>query len=188
MDRLRPFLPLIVLALLTAVAITVIQQRREAAHAERLRLERAVGAVPLGGMAPDVTLFDRSETPTKLSSFRGRVVFVNFWATWCGPCIAEMPSLYALHAALDPDDVVFVSIAEDDYWQPVDQWLRRNRMPFELFRDRPPRVEKLFETTSYPTSFLIDREGRAVYRFNGTRRWDTPEMRALFAMEGVGSR
>ncbi|MEZ4321776.1 MAG: redoxin family protein [Myxococcota bacterium] len=159
-----------------------------ARHEERLRLEAAVGAKPLFTPAPVVDLFPRSETPVPLASYRGRMVFVNFWATWCGPCKIEMPSLIALAESLDPNDIAFVAIAEDDVWPPVDAYLQRNPLPFDVFRDRPPRVEIPFETKSYPTSFLIDRDGQALYRFDGARNWDTPEIRALLALDGVGPR
>ena len=110
---------------------------RRARQERRLQLEAAVGAVPLYVQAPNITLFPRSEEPVKLDSYRGRVVFVNFWATWCGPCVEEMPSLIALHDSLDPADIAFVSIAEDDFWPPVDAWLAKNPLPFDVYRDRP---------------------------------------------------
>jgi len=96
-----------------------------------------------------------------------------------------MPSLIALQAALDPADIAFVSIAEDDTWPPVDAYLRRTPLPFDVFRDRPPRVETQFEVTSYPTSFLIDRDGRALYRFGGSRDWSAREVRELLRLRGV---
>ena len=168
------------------LVVLFVRQSRRTKHVERLRLEAAVGAVPLFLAAPRVQLWNRAETAVALESYRGRVVFLNFWATWCAPCLAEMPSLIALQDTLDPVDIAFVSIAEDDTWPPVDAYLKKNPLPFDVFRDRPPRVEDPFETKSYPTSFLIDRDGQALYRFNGGRDWDTREARELLALEGVG--
>jgi cytochrome c biogenesis protein CcmG/thiol:disulfide interchange protein DsbE len=176
---------LVVIAVVGAIWSTQVRMSRDAEQAQRLRLEQATGARWLDAPAPDVTLYDRGGRGVPLAQYRGRVVLVNFWATWCGPCVAEMPSLVALAGRLDPADIAFVSIAEDDSWPPVHAWLQRNPLPFDLYRDQPPRVEIQFETGSYPTTFLIDRDGRARYRFDGARDWDTPEVVELLALEGV---
>lgn len=186
--HLQIALPLLLSAALLLGGLALRKQRQEADHAERLRLEEQLRVVPLFVDAPDVTLYDRSESPRKLSSYRGKHVFVNFWATWCGPCIAEMPSLIALQEALDPADIAFVSIAEDDTNPPLDRYLARSPLPFDVYRDRPPRVEIPFETTSYPTSFLIGPDGQALYRFNGARDWRDPALLELFDLEGIGRR
>ena len=170
------------------LAVWGVNQQRRAEHAERLRLEAVVGAVPIFADAPRVTLLPREGDGVPLERYRGRMVFVNFWATWCGPCKAEEPSLLALHASLDPADIAFVSIAEDDSWPPLDRYLKAKPLPFDVYRDQPPRIENLFQTTSYPTSFIIDRDGRVLYRFNGARNWDDDNLRALLALDGVGPR
>lgn len=172
-------------AVLFVVALVAYGARSPSRQQSRARVEAALAAVPLDADAPKVTLWNRAGEGVTLESYRGRLVFVNFWATWCGPCRAEMASLVALRGSVDPADVAFVSIAEDDSWPPLDVYLAQNPLPFDVFRDQPPRVEELFATTSYPTSFLIDRDGRAIYRFNGARDWDTPEARALLALEGA---
>jgi len=184
MPNLRSPSALLLLALAVLAAVYVARPRAVDPN-ERLRLANNVGAMPLSVAAPRVQLWNRAETAVPLASYRGRLVFVNFWATWCGPCVAEMPSLIALQRSVDPADIAFVSIAEDDTWQPVDAYLRRTPLPFDVYRDRPPRVEDQFETTAYPTSFLIGRDGQALYRFNGGRNWDSPEVRELLALEGV---
>jgi thiol-disulfide isomerase/thioredoxin len=183
--RPRSFQRVVVATLIALAAVLAWGAQRRAHVSNKAELAQAADAVVLGVQAPQVTLFDREGTGVPLDSYRGRVVLVNFWATWCGPCLAEMPSLIALRQATDPSDLAFVAIAEDDSWPPLDAWLRKNPLPFDVYRDQPPRVEGDFETTSYPTSFLIDRDGRALYRFNGARDWDTPAVRALLEAEGV---
>lgn len=180
----RPQLVAAGLLLVGAVAVAYVYTNRSGEEA-RAQLGVDLGAVPLGVDAPRVSLLNRAGTAVPLESYRGRLVFVNFWATWCGPCREEMASLVELSRTLDPADVAFVSIAEDDTWPPVDAYLAETPLPFDVYRDQPPRIEGAFETTAYPTSFLIDREGRAVYRFNGARDWNTAAARDLFAAYGA---
>lgn len=178
--------PIVVAVLALATIGVLAYGMSQRSHRDALaRVEASLQAVPLGVEAPRVALLNRKGEAVRLESYRGRLVFVNFWATWCGPCRAEMDSLVALRRSVDPADVAFVSIAEDDEWPPVDQYLAANPLPFDVYRDQPPRVEELFQTTAYPTSFVIDRDGLALYRFNGARDWDTADARELLAQLGA---
>jgi thiol-disulfide isomerase/thioredoxin len=104
--------------------------------------------------------FTANGKPTSLADFRGRVVLLNFWATWCGPCVAEMPSLDRLEAALGGEDFVVVAVSED-----------RNPAVVEPFF--------AFGIRGLPTSALIDRKGNVVGRIEGPAEWDSAQAKAL---------
>src|SRR5262252_6664791 len=72
------------------------------------------GVINIGQMAPDFTIKDQSGHPVKLSDYQGKVVFLNFWATWCGPCVAEMANIQKLHDRLGSDEVAFLLVSDED--------------------------------------------------------------------------
>lgn len=185
--KVRPSLAQAALGFGVVASVAIVAWRiDERSHLAAVRTaEVALQAMPLDAPAPPVGLWNRAGEEVPLASYRGRLVFVNFWATWCGPCRAEMASLIELRRSVDAADVAFVSIAEDDTWPPLDAYLAANPLPFDVFRDQPPRVEDKFETRAYPTSFLIDRDGRVIYRFDGPRDWNTAAARDLFALHGA---
>lgn len=112
-----------------------------------------------------------------LESFRGRVIIINSWATWCEPCVAELKSLTALRDAVPDSGLVFALVAAQRQ-QPVADFVRRRalRLPVYLELGMAPAVYR-FEAV--PTTWIVDRSGRIAFRRRGAMRWDTPQVRAL---------
>jgi len=107
-----------------------------------------------------------------LESLRGRVVLLNFWATWCPPCEEEMPAMERLHQALagQPFELVAVSVDEDR--NAVASFRQRLGLGFPILLDPKHQVSNAYQTFRYPESFLIDANGRIVSHFIGNREWD----------------
>jgi thiol-disulfide isomerase/thioredoxin len=127
--------------------------------------------------APGFAFADGGGQPLHLSDFRGRTVLVNLWATWCPPCIAEMPDLDALQAKLGGDrfQVVAVSLDRGGATQ-VQRWFERNQITHLGVYAADPNQ---FENAMLPTSLLLDAQGRVVWHGAGIRAWNGDEAAAV---------
>jgi peroxiredoxin len=133
-------------------------------------------AVFVGKAAPlHFTLKDMNGVDVTLASFKGKVVLVNFWATWCAPCEQEMPAMQRLYARLAPRGFELVAISEDDDARAVARFQQRLALTFPIALDASKRIAGSYQSFRYPESFLIDREGVLVQRYIGERDWDAPE-------------
>ena len=110
-----------------------------------------------------------------LSSFSGRVVLVNFWATWCEPCEREMPAMERLYQALSREDFELIAVAIDDEQEDVHAFQERYRLSFPILLDLDQAVYGSYQTMGVPESLLLDRDGRIVERYVGPREWDADE-------------
>jgi len=129
-----------------------------------------------GEEAPLFTLPDLQGKDQALASDRGKVTLVNFWATWCAPCVAEMPSLEALHEAVGPEGLVVVGVAVDDTAKDVDQFVEEKKIRFPILRDPGGRIAaQLYRTTGYPETFVVGPTGTLLESYVGPAEWDTPE-------------
>ena len=118
--------------------------------------------------------------PTSLADFRGRVVLLNFWATWCGPCVAEMPSLDRLQAALGGGDFVVVAVSEDRNAAVVEPFFADHKIQhLGHFHDPGGALASAFGIRGLPTSAVIDRKGNVVGRIEGPAEWDSGQAKAL---------
>lgn len=125
--------------------------------------------------------FDDSEgNPVSFADWEGEVVFVNFWATWCPPCLKEMPAIDRLSAALDGEIAVLaISTDRGDAEKPR-RWLAENGIQnLALLHDRALRTAAASAILGQPTTLVLDRQGREIARFQGDAEWDSPEAQAI---------
>jgi len=134
---------------------------------------------------PELTLTDLAqEQPASLAAYRGKKLIVNLWATWCGPCITEMPSLVKLAADLKDKDVVIVAISEDRGGKfVVDPFVKEHNITgLPIYLDKTMSTMKAMkQTTILPMTLLIDAEGNEIGRVVGDRDWDSAESKAELA-------
>jgi thiol-disulfide isomerase/thioredoxin len=151
--------------------------------------ERARAAVDADSLdqrpAPPILLPARGGGELDLSKLRGKLVLVNFWATWCPPCREEMPSLEKLAASLEPGSFEVVAVSVDEGWAPVEKFLAP-RTPLKVALDEGGRISRLYGTAKFPESYLVDAQGNLRLKFVGPRRWDEPEMYKL--LESLGAK
>jgi peroxiredoxin len=127
----------------------------------------------------------RVDTPDNralsLSEFKGKVVFLNFWATWCKPCEEEMPSMERLHRRFQGQGLVVLAISEDAGGAAVVRpYLKKHNLSFPVGLDPTSSVASLYGVWGVPSTFIIDRRGTRALYANGPRDWDGPHAQALF--------
>jgi thiol-disulfide isomerase/thioredoxin len=170
------------------VAVVAVGLSKAAQHfggrAERAR--SAVEADEMDYAAPGFKLPARGGGDIDLSALHGKLVLVNFWATWCPPCREEMPSLNRLAQQFDTGSFEVVTVSVDDGWAPVEKFLARPKTPFRVALDLGANVSRSYGTSKFPESYLVDRDGRVRLKFVGPRNWMDPNVTTL--LESYGAR
>lgn len=123
------------------------------------------GAELVNGPAPELGLPDLSASIVHLSDFRGKVVLLDFWATWCGPCAASIPFYESLYHRDESKGLVVIGINEDDNRSAVDRFVREHSLRYLVLLDPGRRAYDSYGVEGLPTAFLIDRDGRIVQRW-----------------------
>ncbi len=128
--------------------------------------------------APDFTLEDMDEDEHSLSDLRGKVVLLNFWATWCPPCRREMPSMERLHQKLDADRFKVIAINQMEDGDHVFAYIGQLEVDptFTILFDKDSAVSNSFSVNGLPTTYLIDKQGNIRFRAIGGREFDHPEV------------
>jgi len=146
--------------------------------------------VEVGSSAPQVKATDvRTGRPVDLASLKGQVVLLNIWATWCGPCQQEMPSMERLYRAMRPRGLRIVAVSIDAAPGKVDPdgraggdvvaFAREFGLSFDVWQDPAGNVSRDYRTTGVPESFLVGRDGKIVKKVIGATEWDEPATQEL---------
>lgn len=143
------------------------------------------GEASIAGQRAHDFAFDIAGKPAHLSDLRGKVVVLNFWGTWCPPCVEETPALNKLEKYLAPRNGVVLGVAADQDPAAYERFLRDHGVIFETYRDPNTKdnhspIAESYGTTMVPETYVIDRQGRIARKIIGLQEWDSPEMLAYF--------
>ena len=126
--------------------------------------------------APDFDLKTPDGGRVRLSDFRGKPLIVNFWATWCPPCRAEMPSLQRAWEQLKGEAIGVIAINVGEDAETIAQFTDKSPVTFPMPMDLQSRVVQAWPVRGLPTTFVVDSEGRLAYLATGEREWDDPQL------------
>jgi peroxiredoxin len=158
----------------------------DAGYSEPNQPSMQTGATPqpasikIGGPAPDFRLWNLEGQAVALSHYKGRVVMLNFWATWCGPCRVEMPAMESLYRETSRNDFEILAISTDAQGPTLTRPFRNALgLTFPILHDSDFRVGLMYGTRSLPMTFLVDRNGIVTHRIFGARNWGAPEAKQI---------
>ena len=147
-------------------------------------LQDELGLRPMASqtMAPDFTVTVLAGGEQTLSSLRGQVVFLNFWATWCPPCRLEMPSMERLHERLGNKGLTILAIDLQEPEQTVAEYVADNKLTFSVGLDSNGRVAQMYGIRSIPTTYIIGKDGEVIAGAVGAREWDSEASVQYFSL------
>jgi peroxiredoxin len=133
------------------------------------------GSLAIGLPAPDFTFPGLDGKMVSLSDYRGKVVLVNIWATWCPPCVEEMPSMEKLYQKLKGKDFEILAVSIDSLGvKAVAPFMKKHKLTFPALIDSAGTLRTSYRTTGIPESFIIDKDGILVEKIIGPRDWTRP--------------
>lgn len=169
--HIRALLVIIGIVILIFVGVFVWQKRADSLADEK----SANSKIEINKTLPDFTTKTLKAAPLKLSDLKGKVVILNFWASWCGPCVEEMPSLIKLVKEF-PQDVELVAVSGDSTRQDIDSFVKSFPELTELSNihmiwDEDKSIMQTYEIYRLPESFVLDRNQKLVKRLSGSIDW-----------------
>ncbi len=139
------------------------------------------GEVDVGSVLREAPLYGFAGDFRKLSELRGKPLIINVWASWCGPCRAEMGSLERLFRRFGGKQFNIIGISTDDDVSAAAAFLTQSKITFDNYHDRNLLLENMLGVEAIPLTILVDAQGRVVMKIRGSRQWDSPE-----ALELIG--
>lgn len=134
-----------------------------------------------GTRAPNFTLPDLSGKMVSLADYRDQVVLLNIWATWCAPCVEEMPSMEKLYQELKNEKFVILAVSIDEAGADVVRpFMKRHKLNFPALIDSAGKINNLYQTIGVPESFVINKQGRILEEIIGPRDWASPRTLSYF--------
>jgi thiol-disulfide isomerase/thioredoxin len=138
--------------------------------------ESPSGSLQFLSAAPELPVFDRQGKKVDLAKEKGKIIVIHFWATWCPPCVDEIPELSKFWEQYKGrDDIVLYAVSVDKDWKIVEDFNAKHPNNLPLFRDPDAATAKRFGTTQYPETYITNRAGRVVQRVPGAVSWSDPD-------------
>ncbi len=140
--------------------------------------ESPSGSLAFLSAAPELPVFDRSGKKIDLSKEKGRLVIIHFWATWCPPCVEEIPALSRFWDKYQGrTDIVLYAVSVDRDWKTIDEFSAKNPNRLPIYRDPNASTSQRFGTSQYPETYIANKNGRILYRVPGAISWSDADVR-----------
>jgi thiol-disulfide isomerase/thioredoxin len=140
--------------------------------------ESPTGSLAFLSAAPELPIYDREGRKVDLTKEKGRFLIVHFWATWCPPCVEEIPALSKFWDQYGKrDDLTLYAISVDKSWKIIDGFAAKNPNRLPIYRDPDGKTAARFGSSQYPETYIVNKAGRVLYRVQGAMGWDDPEVR-----------
>lgn len=159
--------------------LVVALQAQAAAPAAELAKQAGMEAYPVALKGPQWQLARMDGERRSPDDYKGRIVLLNFWASWCPPCRDEFPSLERLQKKLGGKDFTVLAISTSDSQSGVERFLGGRSPVFDILMDDDDKVSTAFRARGVPVTYLLDRQGRLLAGKTGPQQWDSPAMEVL---------
>jgi thiol-disulfide isomerase/thioredoxin len=137
------------------------------------------GSLQFLSAAAELPIYDKAGTKTDLAKEKGKIFIIHFWATWCPPCVEEIPALSRFWDNYRTrSDVGLYAISVDKDWKTIEAFMKKNPSTIPLFLDPGAATAKRFGTTQYPETYVVNDKGRVLFRVQGAVSWSDPEFRS----------
>ena len=150
-------------------------KNRIAAIAAALALSLPALAGSEGGPAPSFSLASRAGSQVSLAQYKGQVVMINFWASWCGPCRQEMPLLESIYKKYSKMGFTMIGVNVEPDSNAANEWLKQTPVSFPILYDKDSKVSKLYDVSGMPSTVIIDRSGKLRMLHRGYKPGDENE-------------